>query len=466
MPPAIVADLAAPGFEPAESGAPGREPLADVVGADLYVPLVPDGTGRFVHLDYAASAPALRRVADRIEQFLPWYSSVHRGAGFTSTVSSEALAASRRTVEKFVRARHDDVVVFTRNTTDALNLLFAAIPSGTEVFTLDLEHHANLLPWRRGSVHHLPTPARLADVPARFDDALSRAPARHALVSVTGASNVTGELLPVAEIAEVAHRHGARLALDAAQLAPHRRIDVVGWAVDYVAFSGHKLYAPYGAGVLVGRRDWLDAAPPHLAGGGAVGNVTGTTVDWLPSPARHEGGTPNVIGAIALAAACEALDGIGFARIEAHDEALTERLLAGLGELPVRVLSAFDAADRLGIVTIALDGVSLGAAEAAAALSAEHGIATRDGAFCAHPLMRRLSGVGGDEPVPNALRVSVGLGSTLDDIDLFLDALRRLLSDGGRARYATIDGRLVPVPDPRPRPTFSPFLGPVERRTT
>lgn len=428
------------------------EPLLAVEGADLHVPLVTGDHRRLVHLDYAASAPALRFVADTVAGLLPWYSSVHRGAGFTSTVSSELLEAARLSVAAFVGARADDTVVFTRNTTDALNLLARALPVGTTVLTLDVEHHANLLPWRSGDVAHLGTPPSLDDVPAVFDAALAAVGAG-ALIAITGASNVTGEVLPIADVAAVAHRHGARVVVDAAQLAPHRAIDIARLGVDYVAFSGHKLYAPFGAGALVGRRDWLDAASPYLAGGGAVGPVTVDDVTWLPSPARHEGGTPNVLGAAAIAAACSALREIGLDAVAEHDRLLTERLVdgllaAGIVDAP---LSAFGTADRVGIVTLTLDRP---AAEIAAALSAEHGIATRDGAFCAHPLMRRLAGVAPDAPVPNALRVSLGVGTTADDVDTFVAALGEILRDGPRWAYELRAGRVVPVPDPRPRPAL------------
>lgn len=437
---------------PAGSVIPGSRPLAPVVGHDLWIPVVPAGSRRLVHLDYAASAPPLESVAQSVERLLPWYASVHRGAGFPSAVSSDALAASRALVAQFLGARPDDTVVFTRNTTDSLNLLARSLPADTTAFVLDLEHHANLLPWRRGRVRQLETPRRVNDVPAVFEAALAghRGPA---LVAVTGASNVTGELLPVAGISAVAHRHGARIVVDAAQLAPHRPIDLAATDVDYVVFSGHKIYAPYGAGVLAGRADWLDAATPYLAGGGAVGEVGLDRVSWATGHARHEAGTPNVPGAVAIAAACAALESIGWDAIDAHDRALTEHAADRLAGVPGcrGVLAAFEDADRVSILALALDRP---AAEVAAALSAEHAIATRDGAFCAHPLMRRLAGVGDSAPVPNAVRISFGVGSTLADVDALAEALTAITTRGPRAAYAVHDGRLVPDVDTRVRPTF------------
>jgi len=427
-------------------------PLLDVVGAHTLVPLVTGGATRSVYLDHAASAPALTSVADVVAELLPWYGSVHRGAGYTSTVCNEALDLARRRVGRFAGAREGDAVVFTRNTTDSLNLLAAALPAGTAVFTLDLEHHANLLPWRALDVTHLATPATAAGVPAAFDAALRAHGPGPALVAVTAASNVTGETLPIADIVDVAHRHGARVVVDSAQIAPHRGVDLAAWGADYVAFSGHKLYAPYGAGALVGRSDWLDAAAPHLAGGGAVRRVTLDDVEWSTGPARHEGGTPNLIGAVALAAACRALTEIGWDAVAAHDAALTEHLLARLADIDgVEVLSVFGPqSDRVGIVALTFDDAP--AAVIAAALSAEQGIATREGAFCAHPLLRRLRGVAPDAPVPGALRVSVGVSTTADDIDRFVDALDALLADGPRWRYETTGAQVAPTPDPRPRP--------------
>ena len=298
------------------------------MGAHLRVPLVTGGDAPYANLDLAASAPALEEVAAQVARLLPYYSSVHRGAGFASQVSTAALEAARAEVGAFLCARPDDVVVITRNTTDALNLLAGAVPG--EVVCLDIEHHANLLPWRdRRVVTALPTVAATLDA---LEAALRARPA--ALVAVTGASNVTGEVLPIARVAAIAHAAGARVVLDAAQLAPHRRVDIAALDVDYVAVSGHKLYAPFGAGALVGRRDWLDTAPPHLAGGGAVAEVRTDGTRWAAAPHRHEGGTPNVLGAAALAQACRTLapvlDGPG----PDHERALLARLDAGLARVP------------------------------------------------------------------------------------------------------------------------------------
>jgi len=427
--------------------------LLPVVGSDLLVPLVSGGSARYVNLDYAASAPCLAAVADALATALPWYSSVHRGAGFASAVTTAAYAEARETVRAFVGARPDDTLVFTRNTTDALNLLAACLPGDTTVISFASEHHANLLPWQRGRHVCLPVPRSVEEALSQVEAALAAVTTAHALVAVTGASNVTGELWPVAELARIAHRHGARIAVDAAQLAPHRAIDLATLGVDYLAFSGHKLYAPFGGGVLVGRADWLDAAEPWLAGGGAVRHVTVEHTEWALGAARHEGGTPNVLGAVTLAAACKALSAIGFETVEAHERALVERLLAGLRALPeVRVLSLFGAdSPRIGVVAFVVDGWDHG--RLAAALSAEHGIGVRDGAFCAHPLVEALLSPATTGRT-GAVRASLGVGSSAGDVDRLVGALATLLRNGSRARYEVDAGRVVPASDPRPLPAF------------
>ena len=433
-----------------------RGPKAGIVPGSLGVLGVPGQ----INLDYAATAPCARAAADAVTELLPWYASVHRGAGALSQHCTLAYERARQSIADFLDARADDHVVFTRNTTDALNLLASALPAGTSVVTFDAEHHANLLPWPTGTVR-LPVPSSPGAAVRALDAALRelrRNPAPRTgaassngagratgaassngagrptdapiLVAVTGASNVTGECWPVAELALVARRHGARIAVDAAQLAPHVPISITELGVDYLALSGHKLYAPFGAGVLVGRADWLDAAPPYLAGGGATVHVGSATHDvrWARGPARHEAGTPNLLGAVALAAVCVALDGADRTALCSAEQALLGRLRSGLAALPdVVELRTFDAdAERVGIVSFVVAGHD--SADVAAVLARKHAIGLRDGLFCAHPLARRLlaeaaARTGRTDLPPTALRVSIGLGSTVDHVDRLLDAL-------------------------------------------
>lgn len=416
--------------------------LLPVVGGDLRVPLVTGGTVPYANLDIAASAPALGSVAERVTQFLPYYSSVHRGAGHASAVSTAAYESARRSIGAFVGARPDDTVQLVRHTTDALNLLATAVPG--EVVTLDVEHHANLLPWAAPGRRTVTAQPTLAATLAALEAELASRPA--ALLAVTGASNVTGEVLPLPALVEIAHRNGARIAVDGAQLVPHRRVDVTALDVDYLAFSGHKLYAPYGAGALVGRADWLAAAPPYIAGGGAVRAVTLDDVVWADAPARHEAGTPNVVGGVALGAACEALGSLSEATQLRHETDLRDRLHDGLAALPgVRVLRLWDSeTDVLGLATFTVDGHP--ADLVAQYLSAEHGVGVRHGKFCAHPLLDRLTG-----GAP-AVRASIGLGTSSADVDRLLDGLRQLSTTGPRWTY---DADHLPVPDPRSLPSWA-----------
>jgi selenocysteine lyase/cysteine desulfurase len=399
-----------------------RHGIPAVLGGDLPVPLADGRTVTYANLDYAATAPCLAVVAEAVSELLPWYASVHRGAGAASRRCTREYEQARETIADFLDARADDYVIFTRNTTDALNLLARALPAGTTVIGWDGEHHANLLPWSRAI--RLPVPTDAGQAAGQLAAALASRPGP-ALVTVTGASNVTGEIWPIAELADVAHAHGARLAVDAAQLAPHRPVSLSALGIDYLAMSGHKAYAPFGAGVLAGRADWLDAAPPYLAGGGATAYVGDPgDVRWHAGPARHEAGTPNLIGSVALATACAQLAASDRPALEAAEHDLLTRLRTGLARLPgVQELRMFGAGhDRVGIVTFAVAGRE--AAEVSAHLAAVHGIGVRDGQLCAHPLARRLLAEAGEragQPLgENAVRASIGIGSTPEHVERLL----------------------------------------------
>ncbi|MEU7020992.1 aminotransferase class V-fold PLP-dependent enzyme [Streptomyces sp. NPDC046203] len=445
--PAPAADSAA--CAPADSSADpcrgGDAPLP-VLGRDVTVPLAAGGEITYAALDYAASAPALQRVWDDVAAYAPYYGSVHRGAGHLSQLSTDLFENSRAEIARFLDCRPGDQVVFTRSTTDSLALLARALPAGCEVFVFETEHHAALLPWGEARRTVLDAPRDPAEAVTTLERALAdREPHGPALVCVTGASNVTGELWPVRELAAAAHAHGARIVLDAAQLAPHHPVSVRDVDVDWVAFSGHKLYAPFGSGVLAGRADWLQEAEPYLAGGGASRTVArrsdgGVDVQWHTTAARHEAGSPNVIGAYAIASACRALTEAGFDRLVARERRLIAALRAGLAEVPeVRVLSLFgDDHPRVGVLSFVVEGWD--SSRFAAALSAGYGIGVRDGLFCAHPLVRVL--LGGDPAEPGecgapgsasalaAVRVSFGAGTPDEHVERFLGAVRELVRRG------------------------------------
>ncbi len=420
--------------------------LLPLLGQDTEVPLTHPLDGAtsvpYANLDYAASAPALAAVADAVDRALPLYASVHRGAGYLSQVSTALYEQSRQAVAAFVGARRDDVAIITRNTTDALNLLAGCVPEGAQVLVLDIEHHANLLPWQRHGADVLTAKETVTATLNALTSAL--ATRNYRLVAITGASNVTGESLPVAEVVQVAHAAGARVVVDAAQLAPHRLFSLAETGADYVALSGHKLYAPYGAGALVGRRDWLDEGTPYLAGGGAVSDVQVRHTTWEPAPQRHEAGSPNVIGALALGVACTQVAQVAD-RLARHDTVLRDHLVTGLEAIDgVQVLRLWpDAAEPVAVVSFTLPGHDAGLV--AAYLSAEHGVGVRDGRFCAHPLLAAHG-------VSAGLRASIGLGTTTEHLDRLLRGLRDYLAHGPRAEYEVVAGRWQPVDDQRALP--------------
>ena len=435
------------------------------------VPCVDGAPRRYVNLDYAASTPVLAEVLAAVEAFLPWCSSVHRGSGFYSQVATAALEGAREAVAEFVGSREGDEVVFVRNTTEAINVLAAALPAGTRVLSSPIEHHANMLPWRRHEVDLLPFTDSPAELVAACDEMLDDARGRIELVAVTGASNVTGEVWPVAALAEVAHRHGAELLVDAAQLAPHRPIDMREAGIDYLALSGHKLYAPFGGGALVARPRRLRTAEPLLRGGGAIKFVTLSDVVWADLPDRFEAGSPNVPGAVALGAACDALLARGMEEVAAEERALTADMEAGLRPIPgLRRYRLWrdDACDRVGVLTFNLDGYRHSAL--AAILSAEYAIGVRSGCFCAHPLVTRLLGVADEEAaairaeaaagshrrMPGAVRASLGLGSRRGDVAALTEALVEIAACGPRWRYVYDDelDEHRPEPDPRSWPAL------------
>ncbi|WP_432546388.1 aminotransferase class V-fold PLP-dependent enzyme [Kineococcus sp. SYSU DK004] len=432
-----------------------RAPLTRLVGADVAVPVADGGPRRYVDLDTAASGPASLAVARAVEEFLPWYSSVHRGAGAKSQVASARYEAARDSVLRLVGADPaTHVAVWTRGTTEALNLLAFRLGlrpagpggAGDVVVTTAVEHHANLLPWRRHAR------LRVVDVAAdgtfAVDDvvaALDAAPAPRVL-AVTGASNVTGWVPPLDALAAAARERGVLLVVDAAQLAPHRPVDVARRGLDAVALSGHKLHAPFGAGALVVRRDLLRDGEPFQVGGGAVGAVSHEDVVWADGPDREEAGSPNVVGAVALAAAADELLAEGWEAVAAHDAALTAALDEELATVPgLRRYGPGPGSDRLPVAAFTLDG--LPHELLAARLAAEHAVGVRSGCFCAHPYVARLLGLaetdvtrfhddvrrGDRHRLPGAVRASAGRGTSLEDVRALGAALREIAATPGRA---------------------------------
>jgi selenocysteine lyase/cysteine desulfurase len=414
----------------------------ELVGDDVVVPCGDGQDRRYVNLDSAASTNALPAVAQRVHEFLPWYSSVHRGAGYKSRRATQRYEEARVAALDFAGRPHDgdDIAIVCRNTTEAINHLAYRLrlsPHDTIVTTV-IEHHANLLPWARLCRRRFVEcgPDGTFDLGAVID-ALDRSP-RPRLLTLTGASNVTGWLPPIDDIIAAAHDRDIPTLVDAAQVAPHRPMPA---NADYLVWSGHKMYAPFGAGILLGPRRSFAEGDPFLAGGGAVDLVALDEVTWTDPPEREEAGSPNVIGAVALHAAIGELQEIGWDAIEGHDRELSTHLRHGLAAVDgVTVLGPDLAVDTLPLATFTVAGMHH--ALVAARLSVEHGIGVRHGCFCAHPYLLRLldltSGqvddyhaavrAGDRRATPGAVRASAGLSTSSADIDLLLAAVGRIAS--------------------------------------
>lgn len=421
--------------------APGR-PLARLVGEDVAVPCL-DGSERpYVSFDAAASSGALPAVAERVQAFLPWYSSVHRGAGWKSQLATAEYEDARASFMRFAgREGRDDVAIICRNTTEAINHLAYRLRLGPDdvVATTVVEHHANLLPWSRAARCRFVECG--PDGTFTVDDvvAVLEAEPRPRLLAVTGASNVTGWVPPVDTIVEAAHERGVPVLVDGAQLAPHRPLPV---EADFVAWSGHKMYAPFGTGVLIGPRAVFAEGDPFLAGGGAVDLVDLGEVVWTDPPEREEAGSPNVIGAVALHSAVDELERLGWDAVRAHDDHLARALHDGLSAVDgVRLLGPSAAPGSLPVASFVVEGVPHSLV--AARLSAEHAIGVRHGCFCAHPYLLRLLDLPPDEvaayrqgvlrgdrrAIPGAVRASAGISTSEDDVARLVAAVAAIVAD-------------------------------------
>jgi selenocysteine lyase/cysteine desulfurase len=438
-------------------------------GVDLPVPVAGGGTVTGINFDNAASTPPLTRVRDAVNGFSDIYSSVHRGTGYKSRLATEAYEQARELVSHFLCVdEQSQVVIFVKGTTDALNRIAAeqARLDGRQVLITEMEHHADLLPWRHRSGHVMVglSPDGHIDLEA-IEHALKEGAGKIGLVAVCGASNVTGFVSPIHEVAELAHRHGALVSIDAAQLAPHHRIDVRPASdpghLDFVSLSGHKMYAPYGAGVLVAPRDFFSGAP-EVMGGGAISIVTWDDTVWADLPDREEAGSPNVIGAVALGVAIETLLELGFDEMLRHEVELGADLHARLGRIPgVAVLGGVEPpgpAPRLGLASFVVDGLHHGLV--AAALSHEWGIAVRNGCFCANPYVfhllhmdrRSVEAVevevtsGHRKALPGAIRASLAPYNTRAELDRFVEAVTHIARGRLKATYEqAADGTFTPA---------------------
>ena len=458
-----------------EATAPTGEALASLVGDGLAVPCVDDISRPYLNLDAAASTGALPAVAAVVAEFLPWYSSVHRGAGYKSQLATAAYEDARRAVLDFAGRDHNrDVAIICRNTTEAINHLAhrLRLRRSDVVVTTVIEHHANLLPWARVATRRFVECDKDGTFePEAVEQALDTRPAPR-LLAITGASNITGWMPAIEEVIAAAHARGVQVLVDGAQLAPHRPLPATA---DFVAFSGHKMYAPFGAGALIGPRTAFEHGDPFLVGGGAVDLVDLDEVVWNAPPDREEAGSPNVLGALALAAAARELQRLGWPAIAAHDARLARQLRDGVATIPgVRLLGPpTETKTTLPIATFVVDDMPH--ALVAARLSAEFAIGIRHGCFCAHPYLVRLLGLSEEQlrafrtaarghdrhALPGAVRASAGISTTPADVDRFLDALRTITRVAPAERYLLdpVTGDYWPEGFPRPNAAVAPASG-------
>ena len=379
-----------------------------------------------VYLDNAATSQKPQQVLDAImEAYTRWNSNIHRGVHHLSQVATMHHEDARKTIAAFIGARSSDEIVFTKGTTDSLNALAFAIGSflqaGDEIIVSGLEHHSNIVPWqmvcerKKAVLRHIPLLPDLSLDMQAFKALLSE---KTKLVSVAHVSNVLGTIQPIEDIIRLAHEKGIPVCIDGAQSVPHMRVDVQALDCDFMAFSGHKMYAPTGIGVLYGKREWLDRLPPHEGGGEMINHVRweGTTYNELPY--KFEAGTPNYVGSYALHKAIEYMQSVGLDTIEQHERELTRYCEAQLKQIDgVRIYA--EGRPKAGVLSFNLfNGEQIIHPFDIGTLLDQQGVAVRTGHHCAQPLIEEMG-------VPGTVRVSFGLYNDQNDVDAFIAALKK-----------------------------------------
>jgi len=379
-----------------------------------------------VYLDNAATTQKPRQVVEAmVDEYYNVNANVHRGVHFLSQQATDLHEASRERVRAFIHARSTSEIVFTRGTTEAINLLAfsfgeALVHEGDEIVVSTMEHHSNIVPWqmlcqRKG--------ARLKVIPMREDGALdleayaSLLTARTRLVSCTQVSNVLGEVNPIAEIVRIAHEHEVPVLVDAAQSVPHLEVDVQQMDCDFLAFSGHKVYGPTGVGVLYGKETWLDRLPPYQGGGEMIQTVTFEKTTFNGLPYKFEAGTPDYVATHALACALDYVTALGIENIHEHERQLTQYALEQMRQVeglhifgtPQAAVISFQV-QRGGHIIHHLD---------MGTLLDRLGIAVRTGHHCAEPLMHRLG-------IEGTVRASFALYNTREEVDALVAGIRRV----------------------------------------
>jgi cysteine desulfurase/selenocysteine lyase len=378
-----------------------------------------------VFLDSAASAMKPRVVIDAMVTAMETqYANIHRGAHWMSERTTEAFEATRDSVARLMNAGSRDEIVFTRNSTEAINLIAHSygrgiLKPGQAVVISEMEHHSNIVPWQMlRDAHGIELRVAAVTDAGELDfDSLAGhlADGKVGLVAITHMSNVLGTYTPAERIIALAHAHGAKVMLDGSQAIVHRRIDVQALDVDFYVWTGHKLYGPTGIGVLYGKAELLEAMPPWMGGGDMISSVSFERSTWARVPHKFEAGTPAILEGIGLNAAIGYVESIGYEAIAAHEAVLTEHALAKVSAVEgVSVIGR--AQDRGGVISFTVAGAH---AHDVATLLDRSGIAVRAGHHCAEPLMRRLG-------LDSTARASFGLYTTVAEIDVLAESLGRI----------------------------------------
>lgn len=423
-----------------------RENIYDLrklfIGLDKKVNV--EGKGRLIpiNFDNAATTPPFKRVMKKVLETSEYYGSIARGDGKKSQYCSDLYENSRKYILEYFNAPEDIyTAIFVGNTTDGLNKLSNILIENKNdiVITTRMEHHSNDLPWRnKCDLKHVEVDKdgrlRVEDI----ENLLEQYQERVKYVTITGASNVTGYVNDIKRIAKSAHKYGAKIIVDGAQLIPHKKISMiqedVNENIDFLVFSGHKVYAPFGSGVIIGLREIFNEKEPASAGGGTVQIVLDDRQLWLDTPEKNEAGTPNLFGAIAIAEALREMDKIGFQTIENNEKELLVYLIKELKQFEKITLYGDNENinDRLGILVFNIDGMTY--EEVGEALANVRGIGVRQGGFCAHPYTRRVLGIADNDlqrymsevGTPGLVRVSLGIYNSKKEANIFLDTIEYL----------------------------------------
>ena len=392
-----------------------------------------------INFDNAATTPVLKKVMKAVLKASENYGSIARGDGQKSQYSSDLYEECRRYVIKYFNAPLNKyTAIFVSNTTEGINKLSNILIKNKNdiVITSRMEHHSNDLPWRgKCDLKYVEVDEKGRIIMEELEEMFSIYQDRIKYVTITGASNVTGYITDIRRVAKLAHKYGAKLIVDGAQLVPHRAINICGKEdddyIDFLIFSAHKVYAPFGSGAIIGLRDELEKYPPDTKGGGTVERVLDDEIIWLSTPEKNEAGSPNFFGAVALMQALKEMNKIGLELIESNEKKLLKMLIDGMKNFERVILYGDNEniEDRLGIMVFNIDRLCY--EMVGEYLASIRGIAVRQGGFCAHPYTRRLLGIKNDEieeyikknGMPGMVRVSLGAYNSEKEVNIFLETI-------------------------------------------